>query len=69
MSLTGCDEAENVSVYNTIPDCERSAAKEQCALDYQNALAQNAKVAPPPSCSSQYPSTIHVPRYSISTMH
>jgi uncharacterized protein YgiB involved in biofilm formation len=48
--LTGCDDAENVSVYNTIQDCERSAAndaaKNQCALDYQNALSQNAKVAP-----------------------
>lgn len=48
--LTGCDDSENVSVYNTIQDCERSAAndaaKNQCALDYQNALSQNNKVAP-----------------------
>lgn len=50
MFLTGCEETENVSVYNTIQDCENSAAnkaaKDKCALDYQNALAQNSNVAP-----------------------
>ncbi|AFC21990.1 hypothetical protein GAP32_529 [Cronobacter phage vB_CsaM_GAP32] len=50
MFLTGCDEPENVSVYQTIQDCERSAendaAKQKCALDYQNALAQNKSTAP-----------------------
>ena len=48
--LTGCDESENVSVYKTIQDCERSApndkAKQQCALDYQNALSNSEKTAP-----------------------
>ena len=50
MFLTACDEKENVSVYQTVQDCERSAgneaAKQQCALDYQNALAQNKSTAP-----------------------
>lgn len=50
MFIAGCDDSENVSVYKTIQDCENSAAnqaaKDRCALDYQNALAQNAKVAP-----------------------
>lgn len=54
--LTGCDDTENVSVYQTIQDCERNAqstsAKEQCALDYQNALAQNKSTAPKYSSQS-----------------
>lgn len=48
--LTGCDEQENVSVYNTIQSCERAApndaAKQKCALDYQNAFMNSQKVAP-----------------------
>lgn len=48
--ITGCNDTEKVSVYKTIQDCERTAAdkqaKDHCALDYQNALAQNEKTAP-----------------------
>lgn len=50
--LTACDEfeEENVSVYSTVQACEKNApdqsAKERCALDYQNALAQNKETAP-----------------------
>jgi len=50
MFLTGCDEQEKVTVYQTVQDCEYRAQspeqKNRCALDYQNALAKSSSTAP-----------------------
>lgn len=48
--LTACDDTKDVSVFQTIQQCEQvqvtQADKDKCTLDYQNALKSTEKIAP-----------------------